>query len=92
MVLEIIFVGQNGAHSVDTRKVILMPTKPVDFTERNVRRAVRAALKEDLVVNGYEIMRNGTIRVLTAPSGQAAPSETDRDTNEWDADYGKPAA
>lgn len=71
-----------------------MPSKPVDFKERNVRRALRAADKEGLVVRGYEILPSGLIRVLTAPSGQAAPSsqEIDRDVNEWDADYGKPAA
>jgi hypothetical protein len=72
-----------------------MPSKPVDFKERNVRRALRAADKEGLVVRGYEILPSGLIRVLTAPSGQTAPSgcqEIDRDTNEWDADYGKPAA
>ena len=55
-----------------------MPTKPVDFTERNVRRAVRAALKEDLVVSGYEIMRDGTIRVLTAP-----PGTNDSELDKW---------
>jgi hypothetical protein len=45
-----------------------MPYNPVAFKERDLRRALRSALKEDLTVNGYEIMRDGTIRVLTAPS------------------------
>jgi hypothetical protein len=66
-------------HSVDTLKVILMPTKPVDFTERNVRRALRASVKEGFVVSGYEIMRDGTIRVLTVPPGtKSHDSELDK--------------
>jgi hypothetical protein len=44
-----------------------MPYNPVAFKERDVRRAIRGALKEDLQVSGYEIMRDGTIRVLTVP-------------------------
>jgi hypothetical protein len=45
-----------------------MPAKKsVDFKERNVRRALRAADKEKLIVSGYEITRDGTIRVLTVP-------------------------
>jgi len=47
-----------------------MPSKPVDFKERNVRRALRAADKEGLVVCGYEILPSGLIRVLTAPPGK----------------------
>ena len=65
-----------------------MPSKPVDFKERNVRRALRAADKEGLVVRGYEILPSGLIRVLTGPSDQKVE---DPNANEWD-DYGKPAA
>jgi hypothetical protein len=44
-----------------------MPYSPVAFKERDLRRAVRAALKEDLVVNGFEIEPSGTIRIHMAP-------------------------
>jgi len=87
MVLQIIFV--------DTSWMRSMPTKPVDFKERNSRRALRAARKEGFIVTGQEFLPDGTFRLLLAePSGQAPPSsqEIDRDVNEWDADYGKPAA
>ena len=44
-----------------------MPYNPVAFKERDLRRAVRAADKEGLIVSGFEIGPDGTIRVLTAP-------------------------
>ena len=46
-----------------------MPYNPVRFRENEVRRAVRAAAKENLVVTGLEVEPNGTIRVLTGPPG-----------------------
>jgi hypothetical protein len=45
-----------------------MSTNPYRFTENDVRRAVRSAIKEKLLVSGVEIERDGTIRVLTLPS------------------------
>lgn len=71
-----------------------MPSSRVRFRETEARRALRAASKEGLVVGSVDILPDGTIRVLTAPSGQAAPSgqEIDCDTNEWEAKYGKPGA
>lgn len=48
-----------------------MPSNPVRFTENDVRRALRSALKEDLAVTGYEITKSGTIRVLTSPPDNA---------------------
>jgi hypothetical protein len=44
-----------------------MSTNPYRFTENDVRRAVRSAIKEKLLVSGVEIERDGTIRVLTLP-------------------------
>ena len=44
-----------------------MPYNPVAFKERDVRRAVRAADKEGLIVSGFEIEPDGTIRIHTAP-------------------------
>lgn len=52
-----------------------MPTNPVRFTENDVRRALRSALKEDLTVSGYEVLRDGTIRVLTAPPDHPSAQE-----------------
>jgi hypothetical protein len=52
-----------------------MPTNPVRFTENDVRRALRSAVKESLIVSGYEVLKDGTIRVLTAPSAQSAAIE-----------------
>ena len=60
-----------------------MPSSPVAFKERDVRRAVRAAAKEKLVVSGFEIGPDGTIRVLTAPSDQQIENH---DMNEWNRD------
>ena len=44
-----------------------MPYNPVRFTENDVRRAVRAAVKESLIVFGYEVKKDGGILVLTQP-------------------------
>ena len=87
MVLRIIFA--------DTSWMGSMPAKPVVFKERTSRRALRAARKEGFIVTGQEVLKDGTFRLLFGErSGQAAPSgqEIDRNANEWDAHYGKPAA
>jgi hypothetical protein len=44
-----------------------MPYNPVAFKERDLRRAVRAAGKEGLIVSGFEIEPSGTIRIHMAP-------------------------
>lgn len=49
-----------------------MPTNPVAFKERDLRRAVRAADKEGLIVSGFEIEPDGTIRIHMAPPEQSA--------------------
>ena len=54
-----------------------MPSKPCDFKERNVRRALRAADKEGLLVRGYEISPSGLIRVLTAPPDHPPDTATE---------------
>jgi hypothetical protein len=61
----------------------------VQFKERSARRAIRAARKEGLAINSVEIAPDGTIRVLARASDQQIE---DREVNEWDRDYGKPAA
>jgi hypothetical protein len=61
----------------------------VQFKERSARRAIRAARKEGLAINSVEIGPDGTIRVLARASDQQIE---DREVNEWDRDYGKPAA
>ena len=50
------------------------------FKERDVRRAIRAFLKEGLPVQGGRIDRNGNIQVFTGQPKDAPPF-TD---NEWD--------
>jgi hypothetical protein len=44
-----------------------MPYNPVAFKKRDVRRAVRAAAKENLVVRDVEIEPSGVIRIHMAP-------------------------
>ena len=53
-----------------------MPAKPVRFKENDGRRAVRIAVKEGLTVSGFEILPDGTIRVIAAPGKQ--DSELDK--------------
>ena len=56
-----------------------MPAKPVDFKERNVRRGIRAASKENLIVSEVEIEPDGTIRIHTVPPGkQSQNNELDK--------------
>jgi hypothetical protein len=60
------------------------------FKERDVRRAIRAFLKEGLPVQGGRIDRNGNIQVFTGKPEDAPPvSETG---NDWDQKYGPPSA
>ena len=69
-----------------------MPQKQFPFKVSTAKRLIGAVQRKGLAVGSVEVRPDGTIRVLAAPPGQAAPSEIDRDTNEWDAAYGKPAA
>ena len=56
-----------------------MPTNPCRFTENDGRRAVRIAVKEGLTVSGFEILPDGTIRVIAAPPGtKSHDSELDK--------------
>ena len=60
------------------------------FKERELRRAIRAFVKEGFLVQGGRIDRDGNIEVKvgrTEKEDSSLPAE-----NEWDRDYGKPAA
>jgi hypothetical protein len=60
------------------------------FKERDVRRAIRAFLKEGLPVQGGRIDRNGNIQVFTGkPEDDGPVNETG---NDWDQKYGPPSA
>jgi hypothetical protein len=61
------------------------------FKERDLRRAIRAFLKEGLPVQGGCIDRTGNIRVFTGQPEDASPSLSET-KNEWDGDYGPPSA
>jgi hypothetical protein len=57
-----------------------MPKGILQFTERGLRRAIRATLKEGLVVRGHETTKDGTIRVFTVPPGMSEVGAS----NPWD--------
>jgi hypothetical protein len=45
------------------------------------------------IVSDFEILPDGTIRIHAAPPVNPSCNETDDpNVNEWDRDYGKPAA
>jgi hypothetical protein len=52
----------------------------LSFKETDVRRAIRAFVKEGLPVQGGRIDRNGNIQVFTGKPDDAAPLTK----NEWD--------
>jgi hypothetical protein len=53
------------------------------FKERDVRRAIRAFLKEGLPVQGGRIDRNGNIQVFTGQPEDASPL-IENDEQKWD--------
>jgi hypothetical protein len=53
------------------------------FKERDVRRAIRAFLKEGLPVQGGRIDRNGNIQVFTGTPEDASPL-IESDEQKWD--------
>jgi len=53
------------------------------FKERDVRRAVRAFLKEGLPVQGGRIDRNGNIQIFTGQPEDTAPL-IESDEQRWD--------
>jgi hypothetical protein len=67
-----------------------MPKSNLHFKASSVLRAVKAASKAELVVSGFEIEPDGTIRVLATPSDKKIEAASRR--NEWDAACDKPAA
>jgi hypothetical protein len=74
-----------------------MPTNPVLFKERNLRRAVRAMRKERLVVKSAIVAPDGTITVSIAEPSPLEVSadvthEIDKLVKEWDNAYGPRAA
>jgi hypothetical protein len=69
-----------------------MPKGKVVHHQRVIGRILRAASAAHFPVEQIEFTADGTIIVRPKASGQAAPSEIDPNANEWDADYGKPAA
>jgi hypothetical protein len=54
-------------------------TKPFsDFSVCDLKRALKAAASLELVIHGYEIAKDGSIRVLTAPrsvENESLPTE-----------------
>lgn len=55
-----------------------MAQRAATFTEVDVRRAIRAAVKAGFAVRSIEITRDGTIRLLqTEPTEQMAVDETE---------------
>ena len=73
MVLRIIFCR----HTVDG---INACKKPVDFKLRNVRRGIRAASQENLIVSEVEIGPDGTIHIHTTPPGEKSH---DTELDKW---------
>jgi hypothetical protein len=56
-----------------------MPKSNLHFKASSVLRAVKAASKAELVVSGFEIEPDGTIRILAAPPGtKSHGSELDK--------------
>jgi hypothetical protein len=67
-----------------------MPTNPVLFRERAVRRIIRAVAKEGLVAKSATIAPDGTIAVsLAEPSQREVTVDLGDIPNEWDKAYGK---
>jgi hypothetical protein len=67
-----------------------MPKSNLHFKESSVLRGVKAAGKAGLVVSGFEIEPDGTIRIHAAPPGEKI--EAAGEHSEWDAACDKPAA
>ena len=65
---------------VDTSWMGSMPAKPVDFKLRNVRRGIRAASQENLIVSEVEIGPDGTIHIHTTPPGEKSH---DTELDKW---------
>jgi hypothetical protein len=59
-----------------------MPKSNLHFKASSVLRAVKAASKAELVVTGFEIEPDGTIRVLAAPSGKKS-HDTSSELDKW---------
>jgi len=60
----------------------------LNFRERDLRRAIRAHLKEGLVVSRSRIDREGNIDIEVGDQ----PGQVSKTKNEWDGEYGPPSA
>ena len=63
----------------------LMSRGPQSFTQSDLTKALRAAVKAGLEVSRYEIDRDGKIVVITGKLDLSEDPISARDANEWDS-------
>ena len=61
-----------------------MSRGPRPFTQTDVQSALKAALRAGLTVRGYEIDKEGKIKVATGVPGDKHDDKHQGGTNQWD--------